>query len=139
MKYRGATPTKDQRDQVEAMASFGLSPADIGRCLGLTEAALRKSFADELDRGSAQMIALIAGNLFRVATAWPPIPGATVSAAIFWLKARAGWRTTGVAGADSAATGKKVLAQAEAERVAGDAAGEWSGLLTADPASKLPS
>jgi hypothetical protein len=74
-----------------------------------------------------------------MATAWPLIPGATVSAAIFWLKARAGWRTTRVAGADSTASGKKAVAQAEAERVAGDAAGEWSGLLTADPVSKTPS
>jgi len=133
MNGRRFVPTESQRKQVEAMASYGVRQEDIARVIGCDAKTLRKHFRDELDVAEIKATSMVAQNLFRMATAWPPIPGTTAPTAMFWMKARAGWRQSDPAGEDSAVTGKKAVAQAEAERVAGDASGEWSGLLTVPP------
>ena len=48
---------------------------------------IRKHFRAELDRGAIEAITKVAQSLFRTAT-----EGNNVAAAIFWMKARAGWR-----------------------------------------------
>jgi hypothetical protein len=48
---------------------------------------LRKHFRDELERGSIEATAKVGQSLFRMAT-----EGNSVAAAIFWMKARTGWR-----------------------------------------------
>jgi hypothetical protein len=53
----------------------------------LDPTALRKHFRRELDRGSIEATAKVGQSLFRMAT-----EGGSVAAAIFWMKARAGWR-----------------------------------------------
>jgi hypothetical protein len=47
----------------------------------------RQHFRDELDRGSIEATAMVGQSLFRMAT-----EGGAVVAAIFWMRARAGWR-----------------------------------------------
>jgi len=48
---------------------------------------LRKHFCRELDRGTIEANAKVAAALFTMATV-----DKNVAAAIFWMKARAGWR-----------------------------------------------
>jgi hypothetical protein len=127
------SPTDEQRSAVESMSAAGIPQEDIAKVLKISETTLRDRFREELDCAKTKANAMVANNLFRMATHWPPIAGATVTAAIFWAKTRARWRTTDASETDSAASGKKAVAQAEAERVAGDASGEWSGLLSVPP------
>ena len=78
-------PTDQQRRQVEAMAGYGIPHNDIGRVMRLDPKTLRKYYADELANGSTKATSKVAESLYRQA-----VEG-NVSAAIFWMKARAGW------------------------------------------------
>jgi hypothetical protein len=80
-------PTPDQRRTVKTMAGFGIPQEDIAGFLGVDAKTLRKHFRDELDRGVTEANAKVAQSLFHMAT-----QGKNVAAAIFWMKARAGWR-----------------------------------------------
>lgn len=68
---------------------WGQNIAYVAAALGIEEKCLRRHYRDELDVGLAEANTAVAGNLFRIATG--DGPGA-VTAAIFWLKTRAGWR-----------------------------------------------
>lgn len=62
---------------------------DIARVLGIDPKTLRKHYRDELDTGHVKATAKVAEFLFRKATT----EGAQyVTAAIFWMKPRGGWR-----------------------------------------------
>ncbi|WP_372624740.1 hypothetical protein [Falsiroseomonas sp.] len=78
--------TADQRRTVRAMAGFGVPQEDIATFLDIDPKTLRKHFRAELDRGSIEATRKVAQSLFRMAT-----EGNNVAAAIFWMKARAGW------------------------------------------------
>ncbi len=80
-------PTPDQRRTVKTMAGFGIPQEDIATFLGIDAKTLRKHFREELDRGVTEANAKVAQSLFTMAT-----QGKNVAAAIFWMKARAGWR-----------------------------------------------
>ena len=80
-------PTEEQRRTVRAMSGFGVPHGDIGILLDIDPKTLRKHFRHELDRGSIEATAKVGQSLFRMAT-----EGNNVAAAIFWMKARAGWR-----------------------------------------------
>jgi hypothetical protein len=80
-------PTPDQRRTVKTMAGFGVPHTDIATFLGIDAKTLRKHFREELDRGTTEANAKVAQSLFQMAT-----QGKNVAAAIFWMKARAGWR-----------------------------------------------
>ncbi len=80
-------PTDEQRRTVRAMAGFGVPHEDIGTLLEIDAKTLRKHFRRELDRGSIEATAKVAQTLFGMVTS-----GQNVAAAIFWMKARAGWR-----------------------------------------------
>ncbi len=80
-------PTDEQRRTVRAMSGFGVPHGDIGTLLDIDPKTLRKHFRHELDRGSIEATAKVGQSLFRMAT-----EGNNVAAAIFWMKARAGWR-----------------------------------------------
>lgn len=79
-------PTDQQRSQVEAMAGYGIPHHDMARIIGITHKTLEKHYRDELDTGSAKATAKVAETLYRQAV------NGNTGAAIFWLKARAGWR-----------------------------------------------
>lgn len=79
------------RRQVEAMAGYGVPEADIADMIGIDPKTLRKHYRQELDQGHTKANIKVAENLFRKATGEGR---EAVTAAIFWLKARAGWRET---------------------------------------------
>ena len=78
--------TPEQRRTVRAMAGFGVPQDEIANFLDIDPKTLRKHFRVELDRGSTEATTKVAQSLFRMAT-----EGNNVAAAIFWMKARAGW------------------------------------------------
>ena len=80
-------PTEEQLRTVRAMAGYGMPHMDIGTFLDIDAKTLRKHFTRELELGSIEATTKVAQSLFRMAT-----EGKNVAAAIFWMKARAGWR-----------------------------------------------
>lgn len=80
-------PTGEHRNLVRAMSGFGIPQADIATHLEIDAKTLRKHFRRELDRGSIEATVKVAQSLFQMATS-----GQNTAAAIFWMKARAGWR-----------------------------------------------
>jgi len=73
------------------MAAYGVPEADIARVLAIDPKTLRKHYRDELDTGHIKATAKVAEFLFRKATTDGP---QCVTAAIFWMKTRGGWRET---------------------------------------------
>lgn len=69
------------------MSGFGIPQDDIAAHLGIDPKSLRKHFRQDLDRGMTEANVKVAQSLFHMAT-----EGKNVAAAIFWMKARAGWR-----------------------------------------------
>jgi hypothetical protein len=80
-------PTEENRRTVKAMAGFGVPHEQIATFLRIDAKTLRKHYRDELDRGMVEANVKVAQTLFQLATA-----DKNVAAAIFWMKARAGWR-----------------------------------------------
>ena len=80
-------PTPDQRRMARTLSGFGLPHGDIALLLDVDAETLRTCFGTDLDRGRAEANAKVGQSLFGMATA-----GGSVAAAIFWMKARAGWR-----------------------------------------------
>ena len=71
------------------MAAYGVPELAVARVLAVDPKTLRKHYRDELDTGQIKATAKVAESLFRKATS----DGAqSVTAAIFWLKTRGGWR-----------------------------------------------
>jgi hypothetical protein len=82
-------PTDVLRKQVEALASFGVKQDDIANVVGVAPKTLRKHYGDVLATAEIKANSLVAQSLFQKATG----DGASsVTAAIFWLKTRAGWK-----------------------------------------------
>ena len=80
-------PTEEQRRTVKAMAGYGMPHDDIATFLDIDSKTLRKHCTRELEMGSIEATTKVAQSLFRMAT-----EAKNVAAAIFWMKARAGWR-----------------------------------------------
>jgi len=92
------TPPASRRDhvdagQIEMLAACGVPEADIAKVLGTDVASLRQRFGDALDAGRGVANATVAESLLRKAIGDGP---QSVTAAIFWLKARAGWSEASV-------------------------------------------
>ena len=109
-------PTDKDRATVQTMAAYGIPQPDIAAVVGCDEKTLRKHFRQELDTAATQANARVAAALFKKATSDGP---SSVAAAIFWLKARAGWQE-----AKDDVMGKKEQRLAAAEEVA--SAGRFS-------------
>ena len=82
-------PSGEQRAVVCALAAYGVPQEEIARHLGVAPKTLRNHFRDELDKAAIDANAKVAASLFELATT-----GGNVTAAIFWLKTRAGWSET---------------------------------------------
>lgn len=83
-------PTDYMRKQVKSMAGIGLPQDDIARVMGITAPTLRRHFRTELNVGQADTINRVAQSLVSKAL------GGNVTAQIFFLKVRAGWKETQV-------------------------------------------
>ena len=79
-------PTETTRELVKSLSGFGVPQEDICVVLDVTEPTLRKYYRREIDLGFAQANAKVGESLFKQATS------GNTAAAIFWMKARAGWR-----------------------------------------------
>lgn len=86
MPFEAYDPTDEQRRTVRAMAGFGVPQPDIATFLRIDPKTLRKYYRDELDQGVTEANVKVAQSLFNMATKQN-----NVAAAIFWMKARAGW------------------------------------------------
>ena len=73
------------------MAGYGITEKDISCVLEIDQKTLRKHYRKELDKGHIKATAKVAENLYRRATGEGR---EAVTAAIFWLKTRAGWKET---------------------------------------------
>jgi len=83
------SPAEKDRSMVKTMCGFGIPQADIATVLKIDEKTLRKHFREELDTGTITANTAMAQNLYKKAMGDGP---AAVTATIFWLKCRAGWR-----------------------------------------------
>lgn len=84
-------PDPVHRQKVEATAGYGIPGADIARVLELDPDLLRGLYAKELGGGQVKANARVAKSLYRKAFGEGR---EAVTAAIFWLKTRAGWKET---------------------------------------------
>lgn len=80
-------PTQETRAKVSALYSFGITQEDIAKYLDISVDTLDRQYRRELDTAIVQSNAEVAAKLFRKAT-----KGDDVTAQIFWLKTRGGWR-----------------------------------------------
>lgn len=81
-------PDDKTRAMVKTCAGLGLPVKMIATLIGVgSDNTVKKYYAAELEEGEAQATFEVAKTLFHRATA-----GKDLGAAIFWLKARAGWR-----------------------------------------------
>jgi hypothetical protein len=88
-------PTRSCRRQVEILAAHGVPEVDIARTIGIDAKTLRKHYRGALDIGHVRANVRVAEALQRQATG---DGHRAVTAAIFWLKTRAGWRDRSGAG-----------------------------------------
>ena len=87
---RAHQPTDALRKQVEALASFGVPRDEIAKVAGICLNTLAKHYGETLDIAATKANSLVAQSLFNRAVKGDR--AAATSAAIFWLKVRAGWR-----------------------------------------------
>jgi len=79
-------PSDKARADVQALAGFGVREDEIAMYIGIDPKTLRKHYRAELDTGHIKANAAVARSLYKQATE------GNTAAAIFWMKARAGWR-----------------------------------------------
>ena len=116
-------PTDDTRTMVESLSGFGIPQTEIARLVGIDPKTLRFHYADQIELGTIKATAKVAQNLFTMACK-PTREG--LSAAIFWLKVRAGWSEYAPKRVEES-PGKKEAAERDA-LTAGDG-NEWGRLV----------
>lgn len=82
-------PTDYQRKQVTTMAGYGMTPEQIAKVIGISAPTLRLHFESELEEGLAKATFNMTQTLYQQATNKDK---PNITAMIFWLKAKAGWR-----------------------------------------------
>ena len=116
-------PDQSTRKHVDVMAGYGVPEEAIARALAIDPKTLRKYYRDELDTAHVRANTAVAQSLFRKATGNGP---QSVTAAIFWLKCRAGWCTA------APELGKKAQAELAAKELTnGTRPSKWHDLLVA--------
>jgi hypothetical protein len=79
-------PTEHHRNLVRSLAGIGVPHADIAILVGVTRPTLSKYYREDMEKGMAEANAKVAKTLFERAVS------GDLGAAIFWAKARMGWR-----------------------------------------------
>lgn len=88
-------PTEKDRELVQQLVAFGTPQEQICTLIKgtndkpISKPTLIRHFREELNQGAVVANVKVAQNLYRIATG---NGGGAVTAAIFWLKTRAGWR-----------------------------------------------
>jgi hypothetical protein len=82
-----------RRNQVEAMAGYGIPETEIAMVLEIEPDKLRELYGKVIDGARTKANAKVAESLFRKATGEGR---ESVVAAIFWLKTRAGWKEASI-------------------------------------------
>lgn len=85
-------PTDQDRKTVEAMVAGGIDQTAIAAVLGIARTTLARHFRAEIDTAAARANARVIRSLYQTATSDKADPKQRVTAQIFWLKCRAGWR-----------------------------------------------
>jgi hypothetical protein len=85
---RKLEPTPQQRRQVLTMTGFGIRQSEVAAVLGIDEKTLRLHFRHELDTGATKANMRVVQSLYDMAVR-DKIP----AAAIWWTKARMGWKS----------------------------------------------
>jgi len=117
-------PTDETRNMVESLSGFGIPQDEIARLVGIDPKTLRFHYVDQIELGSIKATAKVAQNLFTMACK-PTREG--LSAAIFWLKVRAGWSEYAPRLRGEEPLGKKEASERDA-LTAGDGT-EWGRLV----------
>jgi hypothetical protein len=81
-------PTRETRRVVEHHAAIGTLHQQIAKLLQISLNTLKKHYREELDLGLARANTVVGGTLFTEAKR------GNITAAIFWMKTRGGWRET---------------------------------------------
>jgi hypothetical protein len=118
------TPDNETRNLVESLSGFGIPQDEIARLVGIDPKTLRFHYADQIELGTIKATAKVAQNLFTMACK-PTREG--LSAAIFWLKVRAGWSEYAPKPRAEEPLGKKEAAERDA-LTAGDG-NDWGRLV----------
>jgi hypothetical protein len=106
--------------QVQLLAGFGLTVLEIAKVIGMSQPTMHKLYMPELENGHILANAKVVQSLFQMAThPVKPVP----SCAIFWCKARMGWRDDG-----GEPIGKKEAADLIGK--VADKNTKWDGLLS---------
>jgi len=79
-------PTERDRETVKAMVKWGIPQTEIAGVLKISEPTLRKHYREEINSATPEMIRMVADSLFKQAL------DGNVTAGIFILKARGGWK-----------------------------------------------
>jgi len=95
MSQKPHEPTENDRKQVEMLSGLGIPQEQIGLLIqgGIDDKTLRKYYAAELLSGVAKANSQVSKSLFQKALG---DGNQSVTAAIFFLKTRAGWKETQV-------------------------------------------
>lgn len=80
-------PTQENIRQVQQAAAMGLPRRHIAALIGIDEDTLRKHYEEHMLPAEAKANLNVATTLYKAA-----VSGADTTAAIFWTKARLGWR-----------------------------------------------
>ena len=84
MPRKAHEPTEKTRNEVQALAGFGVREDEIALYIGIDPKTLRKYYRPELDTGHIKANVNVARNLYKQTEKNP-------TAAIFWLRSRASW------------------------------------------------
>ena len=117
-------PTDETRNMVESLSGFGIPQDEIARRVGIDPKTLRFYYADQIELGSIKATAKVAQNLVTMACK-PTREG--LSAAIFWLKVRAGWSEYAPRPRSEESLGKKEAAERDA--LTAGTGTEWGRLV----------
>jgi hypothetical protein len=88
MAQKAYEPTDKDRNIVKIAKAAGCKEESIAKMLSIDLKTLKKYYRDDLDHGTDELTRNVAGALYKNAI------GGNVTAQIFWLKTRAGWRET---------------------------------------------